>query len=241
MKYKFVSREQTKKDWEEGKVQCEHGAAGKSEKLDKLFGHSFYAGRYEHYNYIDGRCNYNSNIPTATTDELYEWIYGEGEKQKEQDNHYIHNTFMENADVWTDTHDWVMTKGKFEAVIKDLDFSKISKQKYEPQEQRELLGYKLNGKRTEEQIADFLNTFPSAVRELSIKEDNKLIQLASELGVLSTCFEPIYKPYQIEIKLSDYNVSVEKDIAYLISLDKKAEWPITITDLKKIIEAHDKL
>jgi len=214
MKYKFVSREQTKKDWEEGKVQCEYnGDLKKLIQLINIVSKECGAKGTDKYYFINKYKNWYSskfpfeNLPTATTDELYEWIYGEGENKRR----------IEPANEW-----------------ETFPYTQLKPQ----EEQRELLGYKLNGKVDMYKMAAFLNTF-AAVFPLKVGNHDELIALASELGVLSTCFEPVYKEREVVVQLSNgEDATVTKDTVYF-QKDTIAFFPIT--DLKKIIEAHDKL
>lgn len=214
MKYKFISKEQTKKDWEEGRVQCEYnGDLKKLIQLINIVSKECGAKGTDKYYFINKYKNWYSskfpfeNLPTATTDELYEWIYGEGENKRR----------IEPANEW-----------------ETFPYTQLKPQ----EEQRELLGYKLNGKVWINVMALLLGCtvedFP-----LSINKDDKYIGRASELGVLSTCFEPVYKEREVVVQLSNgEDATVTKDTVYF-QKDTIAFFPIT--DLKKIIEAHDKL
>lgn len=238
--YKFISPSQTLEDWKAGKIQCFHNAAGKSEKLSSIMGHLF-EGKFKYYKYGEGQIDYNPDLPSIPTDELYNMIKGEGKYADHQDKHYIHNTFMKNADVWTEEHDWVMTKGKFEAVIKDLDFSKINKQKYEPQEEGELVGYELNGKIAAVCVAIFLDCSTSDFPLEPKKYDGMLIKRAKDLGILSTCFNPIYKQKEVkEIQLSNgYYAVISKE--NVVCNNEVFTIQIPITDIQSILDAHKTL
>lgn len=103
------------------------------------------------------------------------------------------------------------------------------------EEEGELVGYKLNGKISADKIRLFLDCQTDKICPLT---DKKLIQRASDLGILSACFKPVYKEMEVVVELENkYRVTVKKESVEIINCNLF----IPITDLKKIIEAHSKL
>lgn len=227
MKYKFVSKEQARNDWENGRVGVKHNGNGYSTKLNSLC-----------WLCIDkdtpsGMCNFyciyhktvwygaetlQPNIPSVPTDELWEMIFGEY-KEKNGNEEYV--------------------KGWKDGFNQGLDFMK---QEPAPKPQEEIIGYELNGKVSKEQMRDFLRCSAFDF-QLTVGEphSDKVIKKASDLGILSTCFYPIYKQkdVEVEVKLSDGVALIKGDKVVLVYKD--SEWSISITDIQRILDAHKTL
>lgn len=113
--------------------------------------------------------------------------------------------------------------------------------KYKP-EQREIIGYELNGEvggkinEVEYGISLLLDCTVANIRPL---KKHELIQRAKDLGILSTCFNPIYKEKEVKVKLSNGLLAfVSKEKVLLTGV---AYSTLSITDIQKILDAHKTL